>query len=169
MNIFKSEQRVFFPARKRVAVFKYCLCIYLASTVFISPHQANAGIDFFSIAENATIMFDAPSVKSGKLFVASANLPVEAVVNVEDWVKVRDSSGSLAWVEKTALSKQRFVIVTVPMADIYQMADESAELVFQAQENVVMEWLNADIPGWVRVRHRDGQSGYVKANQVWGS
>ena len=169
MNILKNEQRMFFPVWKRSDILRNCLGIYLASFVFISPHQANAGMDFFSIAENATIMFDAPSVKSGKLFVASANLPVEAVVNVEGWVKVRDSSGSLAWVEKTALSEQRFVIVTAPMADIYQMADESAELIFQAQENVVMEWLSADTPGWVRVRHRDGQSGYVKANQVWGS
>ncbi|MDR4516048.1 MAG: SH3 domain-containing protein [Nitrosomonas sp.] len=169
MNNLKNEQRIFLPGRKRADIFKYCLGICLTVTVFVSPHQANAGIDFFSIAENATVMFDAPSVKSGKLFVASANLPVEAVVNVEGWVKVRDSSGGLAWVERAALSDQRFVIVTVPMADVYQMADEHTELIFQAQENVVMEWLNADTPGWVRVRHRDGQSGYVKANQVWGS
>ncbi|HBV21013.1 MAG TPA: hypothetical protein DEF07_04750 [Nitrosomonas sp.] len=153
----------------RFEVRGFFLGISLISILVIWPHKTMAGMDFFSIAENATIMYDAPSVKSGKLFVASSNFPVEAVVNVEGWTKVRDSSGSLAWVEKKALSEQRFVIVTVPMADIYQLADETSELVFQAQKSVVMEWLNSDIPGWIKVRHRDGQSGYIKANQVWGA
>lgn len=160
---------MFFRIRKRTDGIRYCLAFCLTSFSFILPYQANAGMDFFSIAENATIMYDAPSVKSSKLFVASANFPVEVVVNVEGWVKVRDSMGSMAWVEKTALSEKRFVIVTVPTADVYQMTDENSELVFQAQENVVMEWLSSDTPGWIRVRHRDGQSGYVRASQVWGS
>ena len=160
---------MFIRVRNKTDVFRFCVSIYLTSVLFISPHQVNAGMDFFSIAENATVMYDAPSIKSSKLYVTSAHLPVEAVVNVEGWVKVRDSSGSLAWVEKNALSEQRFVVVTAPIADVYQIADESAELIFQAQESVVMEWISSDTPGWVRVRHRDGQSGYVKASQVWGS
>ncbi|SEQ85746.1 SH3-like domain-containing protein [Nitrosomonas sp. Nm51] len=143
--------------------------VLLAGVLCVAPSLVKADMDFFSTAENVTIMYDAPSVKSGKLFVAGANLPVEVVVNVEGWVKVRDSSGSLAWIEKRNLKKQRFVIVTVPMADIYHKTDEGAELVFQAQQHVVLEWLDSSIPGWVRVRHQDGQSGFVKASQVWGS
>lgn len=143
----------------------FCVCVLF----LISSHHVSAGIDFFSIAGNAVIMYDAPSTKSGRLFIASANLPVEVVVNVEGWSKVRDSSGSLAWVEQNALSKQRFVIVIAPLADIYQSANEDSEIIFQAQENVVMEWIDSDISGWVRVRHRDGQAGYVRSNQVWGA
>ena len=90
-------------------------------------------------------------------------------MNVDGWAKVRDSSGSLAWVEKKVLSQHRYVIVTVPLADIYQSADTNSTLVFQAEENIVMEWLDSDVKGWVKVRHSDGQTGYVKINQVWGS
>ena len=130
---------------------------------------ASAEIEYFSIAENAVVMYDAPSLKADKLFVASRFLPVEAVVNVEGWVKVRDSSGSLAWVEKKALSQQRYVVVTVPMADVFQSANVSSALIFQAEENTVLEWLDSDTQGWVKVRHPDGQTGYVKVAQVWGS
>jgi SH3-like domain-containing protein len=144
---------------------RFHICIMF----LIFSQHVSAGIDFFSISSNAVIMYDAPSTKSVKLFVASANLPVEVVVNVEGWSKVRDSSGSLAWVEQSALSKQRFVIVTVPLADIYQSANANSELIFQAQENVVMEWIDSDIPGWIRVRHREGQAGYVRSSQVWGA
>jgi flagellar basal body rod protein FlgF len=33
----------------------------------------------------------------------------------------------------------------------------------------VMEWLEPAMNGWVKVRHRDGQTGYVRTHQVWGS
>ena len=55
----------------------------------------SAAMEFYSIKENGVILYDAPSLKAGKLYVASQDLPVEAVVRVEGWVKVRDSSGSL--------------------------------------------------------------------------
>lgn len=133
------------------------------------PGTAPAAMEFLSIGDNAVIMYNAPSLRADKLFVASRYLPVEVVVNVEDWVKVRDSGGSLVWVEKKSLSTQRYVIVTVPLADIYQSADINAPRLFQAEENLVMEWLDSDVVGWVKVRHHDGQVGYVKVSQVWGS
>lgn len=131
--------------------------------------SAVAEMEFFSIAENAAVMYDAPSLRADKLFVADRHLPVEVVVDVDGWAKVRDRSGALAWVEKKALSSQRFVVVTVPLADIYKSTDANSELVFQAEENIVLEWLDSDGKGWVKVRHAGGQTGYVKVNQVWGS
>ena len=114
-------------------------------------------------------MYDAPSLKAGRLYVASHNLPVEAVVKVEGWVKVRDSKGNLAWVEEKVLSEKRFVIVTAPLAEAYQAPNTNSALVFKAQQDVIMEWLEPAANGWVKVRHRDGQTGYVRTNQVWGS
>ncbi|HEX8874096.1 MAG TPA: SH3 domain-containing protein [Nitrosospira sp.] len=133
------------------------------------PCHALAALEFFSIKDNAVIMYDAPSLKADKLYVASRNLPVEAVVKVEGWVKVRDSGGSLAWVEEKELSDKRYVIVTAPHAEVHQAANINSPLVFQAQQNVVMELLEPAADGWVKVRHRDGQTGYVRTNQVWGS
>src|SRR5690348_3660275 len=81
------------------------------------PGYAVAALEFFSIKDNAVVMYDAPSLKADKLYVASRNLPVEAVVKVEGWVKVRDSGGTLAWVEEKELSDKRYVIVTAPQAE----------------------------------------------------
>lgn len=141
----------------------------LTSVLLLVPGYVVAEMEYSSIAENAVVMYDAPSLRADKLYVASLYLPVEVVVNVDGWAKVRDSSGSLAWVEKKALSQQRYVVVTVPLADIYQSADMNSALIFQAEENIVLEWLDSDTKGWVKVRHSDGQTGYVKVNQVWGS
>jgi SH3-like domain-containing protein len=133
------------------------------------PGYAVAALEFFSIKDNAVVMYDAPSLKADKLYVASRNLPVEAVVKVEGWVKVRDSGGTLAWVEEKELSDKRYVIVTAPQAEAHQAANVNSPLVFQAQQNVVMELLEPAAQGWVKVRHRDGQIGYIRTTQVWGS
>jgi len=128
---------------------------------------ATAG-EFRSIAENGTPMYDAPSVRAKKLFVASRLYPVEVVINIDSWVKVRDHAGDLAWVEKKTLSDKRTVIVTAAVADVRQTANDQAVLVFQAQQGVALDVAESPAGGWVRVRHADGQSGYVKINQLWG-
>ena len=131
--------------------------------------HVGAALEYLSLADNAVIMYNAPSIKADKLYVASRYLPVEAVVRVEGWIKVRDSSGTLSWVEQKAISGKRFVVVIEQQAQIYQAADINSTLLFLAQKDVVFEWLENSSNGWVKVRHRNGQSGYVKTNQIWGS
>jgi len=143
------------------------LAILLVVTLMFTE-SALAAFDFFSISENAVVMYDAPSLKAGRLYVASHNLPVEAVVKVEGWVKVRDSKGNLAWVEEKVLSEKRFVIVTAPLAEAYQAPNTNSALVFKAQQDVIMEWLEPAANGWVKVRHRDGQEGFIRVAHVWG-
>jgi SH3-like domain-containing protein len=145
-----------------------CLLVVMLISLLMLHGRAFAGIDFLSISDHAVIMYDAPSLKAEKLYVASRFLPVEAVVNVEDWVKVRDSSGTFAWVEKKSLSSKRYIIVTVSLADVFRAADTDSGVVFQAEKNVVMEWLDSTRSGWVKVRHLDGQIGYIRVSQVWG-
>ena len=94
--------------------------------------------------------------------------PVEVVVNIEGWSKVRDAEGTLTWIEKKYLSDKRSVIVTADRAEVRQKPEEGSPLVFEAEKNVALEYLEAAPGGWIKVRHRDGQSGFVRANQIWG-
>lgn len=126
------------------------------------------GADFKSVADNGTVMYDAPSVKAKKLFVVSRDYPVEAMVIVDNWVKVRDPSGDLLWVERKSLSDRRTVVVTVAVADVRRAAGEREPLVFRAQQGVTLELSEVGTDGWARVRHRDGQSGFLRIKDVWG-
>lgn len=124
--------------------------------------------EFRSIAESGATMYDAPSLKANKLFVASRLYPVEVIVQVDNWTKVRDVAGDLAWVEKKSLSDSRTVVVTAALADVCQRAEDGAPTVFQARKGVALEIAELAAGPWVKVRHRDGQTGFVRANQVWG-
>jgi len=129
---------------------------------------AAGAVEFRSIADNAVVMFDAPSVRASKLFVVAKFTPVEVVVSLDQWIKVRDRAGDLAWVEKKALSELRTVVVTAPVAEIRATAAEQAPVVFRAQQGVALELAELSGGGWVKLRHRDGQVGFARISQVWG-
>ena len=140
--------------------------------IFFIALLATAGsahaIDYVSVADSIATLYDAPSLKARKIFVVSRYLPLEQVVNLDNWVKVRDSSGSLAWIEKRALSSKRFVVVTAALAAIRQAPEIGATVVFQARQQVALEWLENMGTGWIKVRHQDGVTGYVGIADVWG-
>ena len=124
--------------------------------------------DFRTVTADAAVLYDAPSARSNKLFVVNRGYPLEVVVTVEGWVKVRDAAGSFTWIEtKQVTDKQRTVMVRVPVVQVRQKPDDNAPVAFQAGQSVILEYVDAS-GGWVQVRHRDGGSGYVKAAQVWG-
>lgn len=126
------------------------------------------GAEFRSVADNAAVLYDAPSVKARKLYVIGHDYPVEVVVVVEGWTKIRDATGELAWIESKSLSDHRTVMVKTQLADVRQSADDNAPLAFQAEQNVVLDLVELTGTGWARVAHRDGQTGYVRLNQLWG-
>jgi SH3-like domain-containing protein len=133
--------------------------------VMLAP--AGAG-DFRSVADNAAVLYDAPSAKAKKLYVIGRSYPVEVLVVVEGWTKIRDAAGELTWIEAKNLSVHRTVMVKVARADIRQAAADTAPLAFQAEQNVLLDLVELTGSGWARVTHRDGQSGYIKLNQIWG-
>jgi SH3-like domain-containing protein len=127
-------------------------------------------LDYRSVGE-AAVLFDAPSQKAKPLFVIAPGTPVEVVVSLDAWVKVRDQKGDLAWIERRQLADKRTLQVRAGGAQIRVEASDNAKLAFEAETDVVLELLEPgqNVPlGWARVRHRDGAQGFVKATQVWG-
>ena len=142
---------------RRLALALLLLNVSLASHAF----------DFVSVAEPA-ILYDANSLKAKKLFVATRYLPLEQVVALANWVKVRDSSGKMYWIEKQRLSSKRYVMVTVPIAVVRSEPTENSQVVFKAAQQLGLEWLSNTGTGWIKMRHAEGSIGYLKSSDVWG-
>jgi SH3-like domain-containing protein len=124
-------------------------------------------IDYRSVIEPA-LLYDAPSQQGKPLYAIARGTPVESVVTLDTWVKVLDAKGNLAWIEKRLLSEKRNVMVRVERAQVRVQADDTAVVVFEAERDVLLEFIENGPLGWARVRHRDGQQGFVKSTQVWG-
>jgi SH3-like domain-containing protein len=126
----------------------------------------------FHATTEVAVLYDAPSIKGQRLFVVSRDTPLEVIVSVEGWLKIRDAGGTVAWIERKAVGDRRMLVVRVPIADVLANPSDSSPLVFKAEQNVLLELADpayaTGTPGWAKVRHRDGQQGYVRITQVWG-
>lgn len=126
-----------------------------------------AAQDYRSIAVPRAAMLDAPSASAKKRFSVTQYYPVEVIVNLGAWVKVRDKTGDLAWIENAQLANVHTVIA-LDQADVLAAAEAGSAVVFRVEKDVALEWLQAPVKGWVKVKHKDGLTGYIAADKVWG-
>ncbi|MDO4681768.1 MAG: SH3 domain-containing protein [Lautropia sp.] len=124
---------------------------------------------FRSIGTDDAVMFDAPSDKARRIYQAPRGMPVEVISVLQSWVKVRDMQGDVAWVNRDDLADRRTVIVTTQVPLLKEPGGMAGSW-FQAARGVVFdlqdERVGAD--GFVRVRHADGQTGFLDSSMVWG-
>lgn len=147
---------------------KLLRAVCLSLVTYLLMLNAASALDYVSVADSNAILYDANSTKSKRLFVMSRYTPLEIVVTLKDWIKVRDSTGSLAWIEKRAVSDKRYVVVTAAFATVRKEPDISAPVLYQVSKNVALESLGINGGGWIKTRHQDGSSGFVRAIEIWG-
>ncbi|HKU86487.1 MAG TPA: SH3 domain-containing protein [Casimicrobiaceae bacterium] len=121
------------------------------------------------------MLYDAPSARARPLFVYGRDVPVETLVSVEGWTKIRDATGTIGWMPAKSLGDKRVVVVRANVADIRATAEDAAPVVFRAERDVLLDVAEAaqspaatQMPGWIKVRHRDGQTGFIRLSQVFG-
>jgi SH3-like domain-containing protein len=127
------------------------------------------GAEYRALGERPAVLYDAPSTRADRLFVASRLYPFEVLVKLDQWTKVRDANGEVAWVENEAFGPRATVLVTVPLADVRAAPDVKSDLVFEAYKQVILEVVAPAAGEWVKVRHRDGQEGFIRVAHVWGA
>lgn len=140
----------------------------LAALALLCAVSVAHAVEYVSVNESNAILYDAPSIKAKKLFVVNRYMPLEQIVVLDNWVKVRDRSGGLYWVEKRLLSSNRYVFALLPLVDVLTQPDPGATRSFQVRQQIVLEFIEATGTGWIKVRHQDGDVGYVRSAEVWG-
>ena len=140
----------------------------IAAFALIGAAGTALALDYRSVEVPAAILYDSPSQKGKKLYLIRAQTPLEVVVRVEGWFKVRDAEGTMAWIEARNVGERRTLVVTAPRAEIRQSDKPDAPVVGELEKWVVVDFLEPAAPGWAKVRHRDGTTGYVRSTQVWG-
>lgn len=146
------------------------LCIFqvLLSTLVLLPFSA-AALEFKSVSEHKTVLYDAPSASAKKTLILGQNYPLEVIVNLGDWIKVRDAQGAINWIEAKYLSSKRTVLVNAVSAELRAEPAVNSALLAIIEKDVVLEIADAQLSnGWLKVKHRDGVQGFVQVTSVWG-
>ncbi len=151
--------------RKNILAVVWLPLIWLMTLMPVSAFA----LEFRSVAVPKAVLYDAPSSAAKKILLLSQYYPVEIIVNLGDWLKVRDAQGSISWIEAKQLSEKRTVIVIANNAEIRQAADAASGLVATLEKNVALEVVDVKLNnGWLKVKHRDGVTGYILMSSTWG-
>ena len=141
---------------------------FLVVLAWISLLPNVAMAEFRAVSVPKAILYDTPSAQGKKLFILAQGYPVEVIVTLAEWVKVRDSQGSLSWIDAKQLSAKRTVLVTAATAEVRQTPENSGVALGHLEKDVVLDLLEPAKSGWIKIKHRDGITGFVPSNVVWG-
>ncbi|WP_353152346.1 SH3 domain-containing protein [Herminiimonas fonticola] len=137
----------------------------LAPTLAMSAVRA---AEFKSVGANPAVLYNAPSDRGRKIFVAPRGMPVEIVLTQNGWSKVRDAAGDLSWIETSALTSKRTVVATTANLKLHAAAEDASAVVATVDKGVLLELVAPPASGWVKLKHRDGPIGFAKIGEVWG-
>ena len=98
-----------------------------------------ARAEYKTTAEAPTVLYDAPSTQARPLFVYGRDVPVEVLVVVEGWTKIRDAGGAFGWIPNKGLADKRVLLVRTPVAEIRANPDDGSPIVFRAEQNVLLD------------------------------
>jgi SH3-like domain-containing protein len=129
---------------------------------------AASAAEYGSVGGSGAVIYDGPSADAQKIFVAPPGMPVELLSLINKWVKVRDQTGQSFWIERGDISPKR-TVVTTRVASVRSAPRDDASLSFRVRKGVLLELIGGTPgSGWAQVRHADGDTGFVRANEVWG-
>jgi SH3-like domain-containing protein len=138
------------------------------ATLALGAQAAYADLDYVTTGRPA-ILYDGPSSTSSKIAVVSAGYPLEVVVRSGNWLKVRDDTGQLLWIESASAQGKPGVMIITDQATILEKPQSDAPVNYKVTKGVLLELLgNASEPGWLKVRHPQGGEGYLPLQDVWG-
>ncbi|UXY15009.1 SH3 domain-containing protein [Chitiniphilus purpureus] len=129
--------------------------------------QTAQAVEFRSAARHGVPLYQQPQAQAAKAFVLSRGTPVEVLTEQGEWLRVRDSAGSLAWARKGDLAATRTVQV-LRLSAVHLKPDSAASVVFRADKGLLLNLLDNTRTGWLRVKHQGGQEGFIRIEEVWG-
>ena len=126
--------------------------------------------DFMSVNADQAFLHEAPSDSTKKSFIVTRGYPLEVIVSLKEWKKVKDHEGLINWIKTSDLSSKRSVLNLKGDNPIYLEPSSASPILAKVNENVTLELLEAKkIDDWVKVYSKVGDiEGFIKATDLWG-
>ena len=96
----------------------------------------------------------------------TAGYPLKQVAEKNGWVKVRDLEGDEGWIHGKLIKKANIAVINVKLANIRKGPGTKHPIVMKCERGVVLKVIKT-FKTWIKVKHADGESGYIHKNLVW--
>lgn len=148
----------------------HLLTVFLFLLVLLGAGSVHAAM--LSISGDNINLRSGPGSKYRILWELGRGYPLEILKRDGDWYRVRDFEGTVGWVHREAVGDTPHMIVKTNKKskkpiNLRSGPGETNEIVARAQYGVVLQSLEQK-NGWVKVRHEQGVTGWVRRDLLWG-
>ena len=95
------------------------------------------------------------------------NYPLKIVRIEADFYQVQDYKSRKGWIEISATTQDKSVVVTQSSINIRSGPGTNHEVVFKAKEGAAFKVVSTK-ETWVEVLHESGKQGWIHRNLLWG-
>jgi SH3-like domain-containing protein len=148
-------------------------CMLLLLLLLIWPLSGQAsGITMVSVAGEKVNMRKGPSEQYPIIWELGNGFPLQVIGSQGNWLKVSDFENDVGWIYKELVSRKPHLIVKAnkdskARINIRSGPGTNYKIVGKAEYGVVFETLQRG-EGWVKVRHEQGLTGWIKRSLMWG-
>ncbi len=150
--------------RPLLALSALVLCL---SIPVVRADAAYAASQILAVTAKEAHFRAGPSTRSEVLFTMGRYYPVRVLQAKGDWLRVVDFENYRAWVHRSLLGGVKAVVVKVDIVNIRDRPGLDGRVVFKAKRYVPFKVLSRH-KDWLKVRHDDGDVGWLKRTLVWG-
>lgn len=141
--------------------------IFLFTLLVLMLFVGTASAERLSVAASKVNVRSGPGTSHEILWSVGKYYPVDIIKKSGNWYRIRDFEGDTGWIFRSLLKKIPAVIVKGTIVNVREGPGTNYRVLFQAEKGVSFKLLNRK-KRWLRVRHADGEVGWIHESLVWG-
>lgn len=137
--------------------------ILITMVMWVGPASAKR----LSVAGEVANVRSGPGTDHEILWSVGKYYPVDVIKKSGSWYQISDFEGDRGWMHESLLRDIPAVVVKESLVNVRQGPGTNFKVLFQAEKGVSMECLREE-KGWLKVKHADGEEGWIHKDLVWG-
>ncbi len=122
---------------------------------------------FVTVAADEANVRQGPADSYDVIMKFNRDYPLEVQDGAEGWLKVIDVDGDRGWISAKLVAFEPCVITKKDDSNVREAGSTEHPIVFTTQKGVILRVLE-EKDGWLKVKHRDGDEGWISAKIVFG-
>ena len=143
------------------------LLLLIPAWFFLSLVPGDVRAKMVSVNRPVVNMRSGPGLQSRIDWKLEQGYPLQVIGTRSNWYRVRDFEGDVGWVYAPLTGRMPHVVVKKKKVNVRSGPGRSYRVVALAGRGVVFRTIKS-VKGWVKVRHRNGVTGWVARHLVWG-
>lgn len=107
-----------------------------------------------------------PGTKHEQLWQVEQYHPLLVLEKQGEWYRIKDYEGDQAYIHESLVSKIRSVITVKNQCNIRSKPGKKSQVLFTAEKGVPFKVLERK-GNWIKVKHADGDTGWIYKTLVW--